>query len=295
VTVDVRTPDGESVCRLYVVAGVPCSVTGSRALLESIDEAYGAFRTDRTERDAFAVSVTGEAAGFVVRDSTGFEQRYDDQGDAAFAVIECVVRHVTVRLAAHGTYAVHAGSLVHDGGALIISGKSGAGKTTLTLALVSRGLRILSDEFALSAPDATTILPYRRGVHIRPGTPELIAELQFLHERPYDSLSGGLHWTLPPAELEKAFPSCLAEPAPLQHVVLLEGRRGVGASELEPVENGVAAVELVGATTTAADDFSGAMRRMTRLVDDVRCARLQHRNLESSVELLLSWLVQSDD
>ena len=130
---------------------------------------------------------------------------------------------------------------------------------------------MLSDELALLAPDARTILPYHRGLHIRPGTPERIEELSFVAERPFHPLSSGPQWTLRPDELEGVFPDCFAEPAPLGEIVLLERRGEDEQSVLEPVSPGIVAVELLQATTAAATDFDGALQRVGKLVDGARC------------------------
>jgi hypothetical protein len=282
--------------RSFLVAGIPCAVTANAAMLECVDEAYGAYGADLDGLNAYSLQARPAGDGFVVTDSEGCAIDCRDGTAAVFAVLERIVRHVTERLAEQGIYTVHAGSLVHEGEALIIPGSSRAGKTTLTLALVRRGLGMLSDEFALSAPDARTIYPYRRGLHVRPGTPELIGELGFLRDRPFHPLGGGFQWTLSARELERAFPSCFANPAPLRHIVLLDASRGAErGSVLEPVPGGVVAMELVRATTAAADDLTGAIRRMTQLVEGTRCVRLRPGRLESSVELLLDWLDRRDD
>ena len=44
---------------------------------------------------------------------------------------------------------LHAAALEHDGGAYVFAGPSGAGKTTLTLALMARGWRLLTEEMVL--------------------------------------------------------------------------------------------------------------------------------------------------
>jgi len=48
---------------------------------------------------------------------------------------------------------VHAGAVLFNGKALVLPGHSYAGKSTLTLALVERGARLLSDDFAVVCSD----------------------------------------------------------------------------------------------------------------------------------------------
>jgi hypothetical protein len=278
----------------YVVAGVPCVVTASAGILDYVEETYGAYRTDGADPGSYAVRVEPRGEAFVLVDSNGRVRSCATETHAAYATLERLVRHVTDRLAREGTYAVHASALVHRGEAVMISGKSRAGKTTLALALVCRGLGILSDELALSAPDARTILPYRRGLHIRPGTPELIAPLGFFRDRPFHPLSGGFQWTLPTSELADISPSCLAGPAPLRHVVLLLPRDEKMTATLEPIAKGSLTVELARATTATAHDLAASVQRITQLLEGARCCQLRVGELHSSAELLLEWLDRDD-
>jgi hypothetical protein len=74
-------------------------------------------------------------------------------------------------------YLVHAGSLNRRGHALVISGDSGMGKSTLVSHLVARGLGFLSDELAPIERNTGWVEPFPRRLCLRPG--------------PADSLLGG--------------------------------------------------------------------------------------------------------
>jgi hypothetical protein len=268
-------------------------VTADSRTLELVEDTYGAFRSDDAGRGSYVLSVGRVDDGIVVSDSEGRSMACIDETAAALTVIEAVVRHVTGLLAVRGVYAVHAASLVHEGRSLILCGRTRSGKTTLALALLARGFGLLSDEFALSAPDARTVLPYRRGVHVRPGTPELVPELAFLSSRNQHPLSGGFQWTLGFDELARIFPGRFPGPAALGHIVFLDPRTDRTESRLEPVSKGVAVVDLVRSTTATPSHFEGVMGRMASLVEDVPCLRLIPGRLESSVELI-SRLVEED-
>lgn len=275
----------------YAIAGVACVVSAPPALLARIDDTYGAFGDQLPAGvEAVALTLAARGAGYVLTDSEGHAEGWASHEEALVGTLNRLVELIVGRLADRGVYAIHAASLADRNGGVVISGRSGSGKTTLALGLVRRGLRILSDEFALSAPDGRTILPYRRGLHIRPGTPELIPELGFLTARPRHQLGGGSEWALGPGELEQAFPGCLGEAVPLRHVVLLEDRTPAGAGQLEPVPAALAAVELLRAIPAAVGNFDGALKRMAVLLDGTRCARLHPGELTTSVELLLEWL-----
>ena len=272
--------------RAYLVAGIPCAVTAGATVLEIVEATFGAFRCEAAGPQPYTLRVDEVDGRFAVVDPAGRARACDGEAEAVFATLEGLVRHVTDSLAGQGVYAIHAASLARHGKGIVICGPSGAGKTTLAMALLARGFGLLSDEFALSASDGHTILPYHRGVHVRAGTVELVDALALIRERPHQPVSGGFRWTLAARELEELFPSCLSGPVPLGYVVLLEPSAAGGRSSLEEVSKGTAAVELLRATTAASTDFDGVLARMAALVAGVPCLRLRAGRLESSLELL---------
>ena len=260
--------------RTYAIAGVPFAVSAGTAVLDRVDSTYGAFRaTLPGDGDVFAISLS--------------------DGEPLHALFNRITEGVVERLAARGIYPIHAAALEHEGSALIISGRSHSGKTTLALSLLGHGFRLLSDELAISAADGRTILPYRRALHVRPGTPELIGELRFLTQEPRLGLGGDIEWSFLPDELESIFPGCLGAAAPLRHVVILGARAGgTGEAKLEPLPATAAAIELVRATPAAANDFAAALARTALLVDGARCVRLHSGTLDKSRTLILDWLAE---
>jgi HprK-related kinase A len=62
---------------------------------------------------------------------------------------------------------IHAAVLERDGGALILPGVTGAGKSTLCAGLAHRGWRLLSDEFALIRPGDGGLDPWPRPISLK--------------------------------------------------------------------------------------------------------------------------------
>jgi hypothetical protein len=278
--------------RAFEIVGVPVAVSSSLPIvIDIVEKTYTAFSAPRASQpNPYSIEVGERDGAIVIGDSDGGSASAETGPEATIAVLNLIVQRVVGELAVRGLHAVHAASLATSQGGVIISGRSGAGKTTLALGLLTRGLRILSDEFAVVGPEAESVLPYRRSLHIRPGTPELVPQLAFLLERPRDQLGGGSEWSLSPAELDEVFPGCLGGPVAPMHVLLVEPRREGAASRLEPLASGVAAVELTRAAAAAATDFATVLARMSLLAGKTRCARLHPGSLESSLDLIIDWL-----
>lgn len=64
---------------------------------------------------------------------------------------------------------LHAAALERDGRAFVFAGPSGAGKTSLTLALLARGWRLLTEEIAL-VDRALRVRGLARPMHLSPGS-----------------------------------------------------------------------------------------------------------------------------
>src|SRR5258706_5501448 len=278
----------------YSVLGVPVAVASDVAVaLLHVDETYTAFRAAPDSLDQAIVlrfTRAPEGIGYMVS-GVAAPRRWPAYEAALLDLLNRIVHALLGRLLAQGIYVIHAGAAVHRGAALALAGRSGQGKTTLTLGLLRRGLGLLSDEFAVVGPDARLLLPYHRSPHVRPGTPELIPELRFLHDRPRRQLGGGSEWAVAPHDLARAFPGCLAEAAPLRSVLLLDGVPGAGERPaITPLPAALAALELLRSAWAASVNFDGALAQIGRLLDGVVCARLRIGALEPTLDAILAWL-----
>ena len=71
----------------------------------------------------------------------------------------------------------HAASIVKDGKAILLAGESGEGKTTLTVSLVKRGFRYLSDDLSVIHPETLKALPTPKAVHLKGESMEFFPSL----------------------------------------------------------------------------------------------------------------------
>lgn len=68
---------------------------------------------------------------------------------------------------AHRHLLIHAAVVERDGLALVLPGRSGAGKTTLAALLATRGWRLFSDEFAVIEPQTGRCVPMPRALSLK--------------------------------------------------------------------------------------------------------------------------------
>lgn len=135
-------------------------------------------------------------------------------------VYERLLNAIFDRAATHAV--LHAGALVAPGGgALLIAGPSGFGKTSLTLELLERGFGFLSDDYAPIDLATGGVHPYPRTVGLLPGgsarTPRRFAEAAAEPQVP--RLLGKALVDVGEVLGEAAV---ARDPVPVSHVVLLE-------------------------------------------------------------------------
>src|SRR5262245_4656649 len=278
----------------YSILGIQVAVASDIPdLLERVDETYILFRQDPGVGEPALVvqSWRLDDGGFLVCDSRGYEQYWPGAHEALLDTLERIVHGVLAGLQSQGVYAIHAGAMVYRDVALAIAGRSGQGKTTLVLGLLRRGLGFLSDEFAVADAASQQILPYRRSVHVRPGTPALIPELRFLEHRPQLQLGGGIEWAVTPYDLDRVLPGCLAPAARLRYVILLDGAPNPDACpSITSVPAALATMELLRGTWGVSVDFAGGLARISQLLSGARCARLRVGAFEATLDCVLAWL-----
>jgi hypothetical protein len=152
------------------------------------------------------------------------------------------VAHATLEFigARHGRLLLHSGAVATpDGRVVVVHGESGAGKTTLTTALVAEGLAYLTDETVCLDPDTLTIEPFPKPLTVKPGSQQVLAHLRPGKGR-VDPNSG--NWQLEPSALGgPPIPAVELRPALVVFPDFRDGHDGVDA---EPVSRARAAFVL---------------------------------------------------
>jgi hypothetical protein len=141
-----------------------------------------------------------------------------------------------------GLYSVHAAGLALEGRAVLLAGPTGAGKSTLTIALARGGFEVLGDDvvFVSEGDGELRLLAFPDELDVTDETVRLFPEFGFLLEQP--RRQGWSKRQLRAAELPSAGLRLEAEPAV---VVVLAERRDSSESAVAPVARTDALLELV--------------------------------------------------
>lgn len=166
-----------------------------------------------------------------------------------------------------GLYSLHAAAGSIDGGGILVAGTSGAGKTTLTLALGAAGFALLSDDMVfLSGDGALTARAFPDEVDVTDDTLGMFPELS---ERAYER-PGWPKKQLPIDAVGPVAMSC--RPALL--VLAQLGRERT--SRLEPIGADAALVELSpNVLLTEAGSSQRHLAALGELVRSTRCYALE--------------------
>jgi hypothetical protein len=125
---------------------------------------------------------------------------------------DCVLNVIIAGVRSH--FLIHAGVVARDGRGIILAGDAAHGKTTLTLELVGRGFKFLSDEMAALGRADRRVHPFPRSLRIDPKTLELTG----LAKAACSASTWLGKWML---DIEDIQPNSIGEAADICHVVVL--------------------------------------------------------------------------
>jgi hypothetical protein len=158
---------------------------------------------------------------------------------------------------------VHAGCVGWRGRGIVLPGRSHAGKTTLTRALVEAGATYYSDDYAVVDPTGS-VWPFPRRLYVRPMTPE----------PPHRIDPVASEWEIGRTAMRAAL------------VAELRFDRETGW-EVEHLSSGQGALSLLDNTVAARERPQDALRMMSNLMNGAVAIKGTRDDVESSVRRLL--------
>ena len=171
-----------------------------------------------------------------------------------------------------GLYMVHAAGLGLDGKGILIAGASGAGKTTLTLALLRAGFDLLGDDttFLTNRSDGLQALAFPDEIDVTAETVGLFPELQDLAQEPL--ANGRRKWSIAPSAIYDSRIINQCAPRMLVFPRVAEGKESV----LTPMPKDEALLEVMcNVLRTEASAAQAHLDALALLVQRCSCFRLQ--------------------
>jgi len=194
-------------------------------------------------------------------------------------VQRCLMEAIIGRLGAD--FVLHTATLVKDGRALLVTGRPGAGKTTLSFALDASGFDLAGDDIAILKADGRVEgVPFTPAV--KAGSWPLVAGLRDdVGDTPvYKRLDGRSVRYVRPRRYARA------AAYPVEAVVFLH-RRATGGAALTPVEPFDGLSRLIdGALAADGAMTPGRLKALDRCVSDARLLELSYARLDDAASAL---------
>lgn len=179
---------------------------------------------------------------------------------------------------------LHAAVVAKDGRAVIVPGQSGQGKSTLCAALVARGWRHVSDEFALMDPASLAITAHPRPISLKNQSLAVVAAwAPELRQSPaYEGTPKGTIGYIRPS---RAAIEAAAEPvAPV--AVVFPRYDGSASPVLQPMGKAAAFIALTACSVNYREFGRAGFEAISRLVEDVPAFGAAYPDTASAVALL---------
>ena len=190
--------------------------------------------------------------------------------------------NLQIALAERHYLLLHAATVEKDGKALILTGESGSGKSTMSAVLMSQGWRLLGDEFALLDPESGRVHPFPRPISLKNSGVEALGGLV------KDVRFGPLLKDTPKGDLRHLTPdaaSIAAMDVPARPALLLFPAFG-HSKATRPVEKGEVFVRLTQASTNYTALGERGFTALTSFVRSIPAHAIDYPDTKTGVELV---------
>lgn len=157
--------------------------------------------------------------------------------DLAYSLINEIIHHCIVDN--DSGHAIHAAAIATPRGAVLLPGSSGAGKSTFTTWMLSRGCNYLTDELVVLGGENGQLLPFTRPLSIKQGSFSVLES--FLDCDSADSIKGSAGLMLPHRFINANFSATVP---PLALILFPEYRAGA-TTELIQIPPGLGCARLM--------------------------------------------------
>jgi hypothetical protein len=254
---------------------IRCADTAIAALVRA---AYGALECDADHADATYVASRCAPAGYWLHRAG--REAVVAADDGAFLMLLETELSVELQRRRPDLFFLHAAALAHEGGAVLLVGASGAGKSTAAWGLAHVGFRYLSDELAPLDPGTLEVSPYPRALCLKADPPAS-------HPVPGRTLRTPRSLHVPPEELPGGVGT---GPAPLHAIFFVQHRATAPWPSVEPVTKGEAAARLLAHSLNALAHRDAGLDAASRIASEVPAFRLRSAWLGPTAALVKAGL-----
>ena len=273
-------PQGDLTAQAYNLFGYRFAFqTEEPNAARRVDTLYGAFRDESAPSEAtYQLLRSGPEA-----DGAGWSAHLADGEIKTASLLQDALYSVEVGICAevmenaNGRHGIHGAVVYGPGGDLLISGVSGAGKTTLSLALAARGLRVAGDDAALLDPETHLIEALPRNFHLDEHSVSLLEDMGLTLPE-----EGRRYRFVTPADLGVVNPP----PARIRFVFLLEPERDAQLSIRPQTQAEMAAALLM---ETGRGDFTDVegVHALSGLIGQADSYRVRSGQLSETADAIV--------
>ena len=181
-------------------------------------------------------------------------------------------------------FLLHAGAVAKRGAGIVFPGPSGSGKSSLTLALLRKGYRYLSDEMAVVDPVTAQLQPYPKPLAIKDRSifPDIVDRNDLWYGAEAGDAASTSVWYV---QAEDVFPDAMGRCVPVRFIIFPTYKTGAnpGLRLVGPEET---ARKLLQNSANFARLRTNGLALMAKLVDEAECYELACGDLEETAELI---------
>ncbi len=195
----------------------------------------------------------------------------------------------TASTLAKNYFFVHAGAVSSKKGGMIFPAASGMGKTTLTVKLVQKGLKFLSDEVACINTKQKMMVPFYRKINLTDASRIMLGLPSWAHSQTRKEGPEGAKWMV---DVEDIVEDSLSGPCPPRYVFFL---KGFGEKpRLERIPPSGALFRAMNFSIGPVTEPSSQIFTYAPIFNEMQCFNLVMGDLDATAELILDLAEQGE-